>query len=456
MPVRRNEARDAKEPGTRPAPVVAPCPKTDQSERALLVNPAIYDVRFNWPQWQTPTRLFQLAAHLESLGTSVKMLDALCLPSLSKFPKKLVGYVVHDNVKIQKWRFGFEKGALAKALQGLKDTSWIPDIVFVDGFTTFWWEGVREAADLCRANFPHATIRVTGAYAELCPEHVEQVCHAEATIFDLKNEPKLSVEGRPVPTHLHLAVPKRYSRLEPMECLIERARKAGVKEFAFHFDLKTRTNRLVALEFLEDLANLRSKLKFDVLGGLKARDVLDVPEIAAALRAAGMKHCVFADDRDRELSRHSDDEFIGECTDAVWHFHRAGYRPRTDSVSASLSLGRKGESLEERTRVAALLSHHVGSVIIWPYQPLPGELPGLALEELNGKLFPHRQANGLGYTDYTELVALAAVLNAKYRDCSFDFLGGGLISRLLQDSIRREAWNPPDEVKGPLTLPMKA
>ncbi|HYT37415.1 MAG TPA: hypothetical protein VEL49_09570, partial [Ktedonobacteraceae bacterium] len=67
----------------------------------------------------------------------------------------------------------------------------------------------------------------------------------------------------------------------------------------------------------------------------------------------------------------------------------------------------------------------------------------LSLEYQNGKLFPFAEYNGVSYRAYhQDLLGLAAVLNAKYRSRTFDFLGDGLIPRLVRSSLVSKSWNP--------------
>jgi hypothetical protein len=132
----------------------------------------------------------------------------------------------------------------------------------------------------------------------------------------------------------------------------------------------------------------------------------------------------------------------------------AGFRKRTEALNAGICIGRLGEDLAERALLITLVAHHMGSVILWPYQPAPAECPGVPLERQNGKLFPLREQNRLTYRDYLNLIGLSAVLNAKYRDCTFDFLSDGLVPRLFRASLERQGWDPPPEVKGSLQLPV--
>ena len=94
--------------------------------------------------------------------------------------------------------------------------------------------------------------------------------------------------------------------------------------------------------------------------------------------------------------------------------------------------------------------------MLWPYQPLPNECVGQSLEQQNGKLFPLRKLSGNHYSEYMDLLGLAAVLNAKYRERTFDFLGEGLVGRIFRDSVARRGWEPSEDVKGSVQLPVLA
>jgi hypothetical protein len=69
-------------------------------------------------------------------------------------------------------------------------------------------------------------------------------------------------------------------------------------------------------------------------------------------------------------------------------------------------------------------------------------------------IFQFREQNGTTYRDYADLLGLAAVLSAKYRNQTFDFLGDDLIARLFRESVRNRAWDPAPDVKGSLKLPV--
>ena len=117
----------------------------------------------------------------------------------------------------------------------------------------------------------------------------------------------------------------------------------------------------------------------------------------------------------------------------------------TARSSAIIHAGWPGENLEDTAAHLLYLAHAAGSVTVFPYQPTPGEAARLGISDpaqANGKLFPFAAANGVRFADYADLLRLAATINNKYRDVTFDFLGDDMIARMVRHSIRTTSWQP--------------
>lgn len=425
-------------------------------KKVLLVNPAIFDIRLHWPKWQLPILSLQLGAKLLSEKADVKLYDFIH-ESKRGSSRKLKCHVMVDGIRIQKWRYGHPLAAFDKQLKAWKKEEWQPDIIYVEGFTTFWWEGVAEAGAATRKVFKDTPVHVIGSYADLAASHAKKVSRADKVVAtkELKatgNLPALSLYEVP-PKNWHLVLPLRASSNAKLIEHAKECRKAGVQEFSLLHPPLTEARTKVLEDFLKKCAAEKSKLRMDALGTICAKDLARLG-LAKKLRDAGFQHIFLADDRAYPVTEKAEREFIKQNKRAVVACHKAGYKPRTDSVVAGLCIGRAGESLERRIRMATELASLVGSVIPWAFMPSP-YLSARSFEEQNPKLYPNRNTNGLTYSDYVEFISLTAVLNSRYRDCSFDFLGDGLISRLLAGSIKREGWNPDESVKGPLVLPMR-
>lgn len=428
------------------------------TKRVLLINPAIYDIRLPWAKWQLPVTSLKLGDKLLKDGADVRLVDFIHEPQRGK-ARKLIGHAEADGTNIQKWRYGKPRNQITSQLKAWSNESWHPDEVYVEGFTTFWWEGVQEAVSIAKSVYPKAQVTAIGPYAELMPSHATEVSGADAA----QTKDELSIRGHQsslqlyedMPTCWHLMLPRKTSGNAELLEYAKRAQAKGVEEFSLLHDELTNSMAQVLLDLMEKSASQNSRVRLNALGSIGARDVAEMPLLAGCLRSGGFKHIFLADDRTYKQSQADEDRFIEENKLAIEACHKAGFKPRTDAIVAGLCIGRKGETIERRTHMAAHLASIVGSVIPWPYQPALSETATGSPEEHNSKLYPLRAQNGLTYLDYAELVSLAAVLNSRYRDCSFDFLGNGLIPSLLASSIERQGWNPDPCVKGPLVLPMR-
>jgi hypothetical protein len=99
-----------------------------------------------------------------------------------------------------------------------------------------------------------------------------------------------------------------------------------------------------------------------------------------------------------------------------------------------------------------------GSVILKPYTPTPGtpdyenyrdRLETKRIEQLGPHFFPFSKINGVALADYEELYTLAASLNRKVRNKSFNAFPGTLAYGLIKTSFEREIWRLSDE-KSPI------
>lgn len=425
----------------------------------LLLNPPVYDVRLPWAKFQQPTQLLRLATALRRNGADVRLIDALYCPAEARLPRRRVAILdTDDGLTINKWRFGMPSAALSGALRSLNDQGWRPDTIYVESFATHWWEGAAEIIAAARACFPNAQVILTGAYAALAPAHAAEFTGAD----DLRAEPLPGLTNLPPDVSLYPSPPAFVwlslgDGSRPAATIIDEIASlatAGVRAFAFADErIATRFPSLYRA-VLDGLIDRRLRIALHAFGTLAPQELVEQPDLAVLLHRAGYAQLNLADDRAMPLGRDADDAWLAASEAAAMACTRAGFRPRSGEVTGGLCLGRGGENLAERARLATLLSQCLGSIIFWPYQPDPDECADGPLEARNGKLYPLRARNGATYQDYLGVLGLATVLNAKYRSRTFDFLGDGLVATLLRDSLGRRAWDPDPVVKGSLRLPV--
>src|SRR6266700_2860580 len=444
-----------------PATVVQNYKPEISPKRVLLFNPPIYDTRFPWSNWHQPVSLLQLATLLRGCHCDVRLVDALHRKSDESLPRRRIRILTRGEVSINYWRYGRLPTELMTRLKALSQEGWQPDEVYLEGFTTFWWEGVVETIALVRRLFPNAQVILYGAYPSLATEHAALHSGADTIVTGL-------IEGlaglpldlsfydiRPSFTYLSIGTDRRPSS-DLVEEFVAKVNPSDEKErigqfvFADHDVVRYFPEQFRSL--VQTVIDRKIKVRFYALGNIRPHDLVDDPELASLLFRAGLKQLVFADDRDFPLTEEAREEQLEYYRYAIEHCVAAGYRWRTEALVGSACLGRPNEQLGDTAAFMTKLAHVAGSLIVVPYQPTPDECVsrysleesqiGKFLELQNGKLFPFAEYNNTNYRAYQDLLGLAAVLNAKYRSHTFDFLGDSLISRLVRSSLISKSWDP--------------
>ena len=422
--------------------------------RVLLCNPPIYDTRFPWSRFQQPVTLLQLSTLLKRFGCDVRLLDALFTEQGAPLRRRRMRVLERDGIPLNWWRFGQLPSGLAAQLIACKREGWQPDEVYIEGFTTFWWEGVAETVTMIRKHFPHARVILLGAYPTLATDHAAQ--HSGSDILAVGQV--IGLAGLRLDLTLYTALPpfaylsigaEQRSAGDLIEEFLAMVTPSRTQErvwqvaFADHDVARRYPEQFRAV--LEQCIERRCKVSFYALGNLYPRDLVEDPELAALLLRAGFKQLVFADDRTLAISEEAREAWLDDYHHAIEHCVAAGYPERTEALVGSVCLGRSGEDPGEVVAFMTKLAHVAGSLMVVPYQPAPSECaPTLALELQNGKLFPFARDNGSHFREYQDILGLAAVLNSKHRSHTFDFSGNGLISRLVRESLVTESWRPPD------------
>ncbi len=155
-----------------------------RSQRALLVNPWIYDFAA-YNLWSEPIGLLDIGAYLLGLGYDVALLDCLDRrhPDLAAFrireDRYGCGHLLKtpvpkpDCVRHVPRRFGRYGLPLETVRRHLAATP-PPDVILVTSGMTYWYPGVHFAIALLRQQFPRVPIVLGGIYATLCASHARE------------------------------------------------------------------------------------------------------------------------------------------------------------------------------------------------------------------------------------------------------------------------------------------
>jgi len=421
--------------------------------RALLVHPPLFDTRLYWAAFQQPVALLQLATALRHCGCDIRLLDAMCAGPGDAIVKQRVRKFTRGEMAINYWRWGVPTGQLTRQLEGLKLEGWLPDDTYILSGEPFQWEGSAEAVATARQVFPGTRVLLFGRYPTLAPEHARECSGADMLIAGQIQE----LAGLPLDLS-HCAVRPRNSHLaidtpeRPVADLL-----AELRVLSRPADRKARIGHIVLADqntlerFPEHCRALfqaardeKLGVTFHAFGGVHPRLLANDANLARLLFEAGLKQVFLADEPGLLATGEAREQYLAECGAAIAYCVGAGYRARTDALTATVCVGRAQEDLKEVAALLTELAHIAGSVIVLPFQPQPAECPAdLPLEEQNGKIFPLAAQQGYRVRDYFDLLGLGAVLNSKYRSRTFDFLGDGLISRLVRASLVTESWRPP-------------
>ena len=439
--------------------------------RVLLINGPAIDTRPPWARWQQPAGLLRIGALLRARQCDVRLIDCLQTPSSGRLPRQRVARLGIDGRNVDIWRFGLSPATVLAQIQAWSRQGWKPDKVLVSCGISTWWQGARDVIIGLRSTAcSDVPVLLGGAYPTFYPEHATKNAGADEIVVGdvtdaLAINPDLSLYKGTVPRFaaIRLYSPagiltsavQQQARL-PKEVAeeVRAAASLGVTTFAFYDNWLGPDDRDTLKDALEGIAALElPNIRFVAVGNLSPRAV--DTELAKLLRKVGFRHIYLHDD-----VRHTAQgpEYLSSEDDYIRCVHslgQAGFRVRTDEVSAGVLAGIPGEDLGALVSRLVRLASIVGSVNLVPYQYTPGTAEATNFETLmgqrngeidpaalNAQLYPLVKMAGAKFEDYLELTRLAALLNSKYRSQTFDFRGNGLIARLVRNSLRNELWNP--------------
>src|SRR5262249_46559824 len=131
------------------------------------------------------------------------------------------------------------------------------------------------------------------------------------------------------------------------------------------------------------------------------------------------------------------------------YLREAGLVEAGNRLSGFVWIGRAGDQIERIVLRSFEVLNHLEGLILKPYTPTPGSSEHLDNEAYLGKIahrewsphfFPFAELNGITRGEYHDLYRMAAFLNEKVRDGSFDFMKDTLGAQMLRESLCKEVW----------------
>jgi len=421
------------------------------SDHVLLVNPPVEETRYNWVRWNQPLDLLRIASFLKNqIGCRVSLLDCMQPDQNWKVPSEwLPGARRYHTIGGEDYpmrRFGKPYSAVTDCLRPGGRHRDVTQ-VWVTSLCHYWFESVAQVCRTVRETMPHVPIVVLGAYPRFALSHAQERCCADFLVpdgRDLDAEPgAFDLYGRPRPPFTAVTVTSPSSTDE-----IRRSVAAGVLDVAIFGDDIFLDGSEHFMRLFRDSRDLHENLRFHLICGLDPDKV--TPEVAEIL----------ANRKVAEAHFEECDEGLEVHVDAYIRLKRmlvaAGVEWPSDKFSGFVWIGRPRETLPTIISNSFRVLDLLGSLILKPFTPTPGSvmysenhgyLERVTQKNLSPHFFPFAELNGISRQEYHDVYRMAAFLNEKVRNRSFDFLNGTIGSQLLRDSLRREVWRI-----GPSTL----
>jgi hypothetical protein len=337
-------------------------------------------------------------------------------------------------------RFGMPYGELTKQLAVMRQERKQPTQIWISSLCTFWYESVAEVCRIVRQTLPDTQIVLLGQYPRLMPKHAAEACAADFVVSkppDLSDEPgAFDLYGDEQPPFVALQLNPGVAVAE-----VEGAVERGVQHFTFFEEDVCQDDGEPLLEVFTKTKGLHKHLRFHFICGLDPAKV--TPTVAGVLADKQVAEAHF---EEAQADEHLD---VQAYKKARAYLREAGMVEADNRLSGFVWLGRPGDQLDQIILRSFEVLSHLEGLILKPYSPTPESrehqenekyLAAIPHREWSPHFFPFAELNGITRGEYHDLYRMAAFLNEKIRDGSFDFLKGTLGAQMLRESLRREVW----------------
>ena len=429
--------------------------QVQKGDRILLVNPPVFETRYSWLRWNQPLDLLRIGAYLKSSKKcSVELFDFMLPNPKGRVQKKgLIGQERYKEVgdgdfayTYPMWRFGKPFDALNDRLVERRagNKRGEPTQVWITSLCSYWYASIHQLCTKLRLWLPDATLAVLGNYPRFMLDNAVDFCDADLIV---RTPLKHADKGSSLKFYAAKRPPFVSVTLNPATAIpaIKEATELGVFRVAV-FDAEDdicRDKGKPLREIVESTKNLHQHLRFHAISGLHPERV--TPDLAK----------MFAERTFAELYFEQSEEEL-ELDEAAYEQCRAYLLEAEIDLSDGnktcgfVWIGRPDETLEGIVRRSFTVISTFGSVILKPYTAVLGTelyerhkdyLDDLPYADLSPHRFPFAEYNGITRNEYHDLYRMAAFLNEKVRNRSFDLLNGSMGAELLRNSLHREVWN---------------
>lgn len=470
-----------------------------RSKTALLINPPVYDTQYwaEWSQPYGLLRIGAWLRNLDYkrivLFDFLETDEARRVPSHRIRPDETYAETNKptrpippisvskdgDSIELFKKHFGKTWTEFDAWLDQQGFTSKRPpDEVWISAIMTYWWESVRDLTIRLKRRFGKKTkIILGGIYPTLCPEHAAQMTQADVVVvgevaegndlwtdlslYERRPDYAIITPSRGCPYNCAYCAQRKLNNgvrkvrhREPTDILDEMKHKYntwGIRDFAFYADALLVGHRKNFMPLLKMIVRQDLPFRLHAPEGMDAAPIARSQELAHLLKAASFQKIylpVEAVDEGYLRSLNRSHARLEDVVIAAEHLRAAGFKPRNMDINGFVLYGLPGEKIENVVKTIVFVSEAIGSIIPMLFTPVPGTRlyedysPWFRqrgwdhdLHMLNGKLYPFLEMNEGSIADYVDLQRLMYMLNAHFRDRSFQLFGETRVSAAFRENL---------------------
>ncbi|WP_027416646.1 hypothetical protein [Aneurinibacillus terranovensis] len=420
------------------------------TDRVLLINPPVHDVRYAWIRWNQPTGLLLLSSKLSNeVGCKVELFD-LMLPDHGRVPIRDTNRqkVMPDKDRtVYKTRaYGMQMEVVRTKLSNLK-SEWIPTHIVISTLTSYWYESLLTLVPLLRTLFPEIRISLIGGYAVLESEHAKRtnVDYLVNDFIDFDDYlPDFKLYANSITHRLHDGRLPEFGGLSftrnnisaNLLKQVDMCREMNIRNFVIMENNLFRDECLILSDFLFLLEKKYLQVNLHGICGIDIAKAVD--GIFTKMQKGGYRSFFLEYDLDGEdLNLDSYRRVYRELVKNQVRYISSG------DIAGFLMIGTQHDNLERMFKHSFQLLEICGSIIPKPYTPDPGtedykRISKQRLDFLSPHVFPMAEQSGISRKEYQEFYQHASFLNEKRLGKSFDFFDEHYSSVALRKSLGKK------------------
>lgn len=423
--------------------------KFSSTDKVLLINPPVQEVRYAWIKWNQPTELLQLSTKLkQDIGCEIELLDFMLPSETGRVPirdlskKRIIG---KENTVFRSRTYGLP---LEEAKKRIESIEWRPTQIIISTLTTYWYESLITLIPYLKTLIPSAQVSVMGPYAVYETNHAQRI-NADFLVTDFVNlenvipDFELYFGEKTKRLHNNKVVNfggLKYTKENTVNNLIEQIkqlRQYNIRDYVIFEENLFVNDGTILREFIDRLDKDNLKVNLHGICGINLDYATD--GIFEKMYKGGFKS--FFVEYSTEGNELNFDSYKRLYKELVLN---PNIKLNSGNLSGFLMIGTPNDDLVTLFKHSFNLLEICGSIIPKPYTPSIhtedyNRISGMGrLELLSPHVFPLAEVSGITRHDYLDFYKHTTFLNGKRMGNSFDFFDNDYSSVSLKRSLAKK------------------